>query len=69
MYLSGLPRRRLENFKIQVLIYNNEEEFAKIFLFYFSEICNMFLWYNKVTVRFSYVITEKKLYLSLINCI
>ena len=50
---------------MQVFIYNDKEDFAKVFLFYVNKICNMFL--SKVqqsytTVTLSYVITEKKLY-------
>ena len=40
MQLYGLLRRRLErrsNLKTQVFIYNNKEDFAKIFLFYFNK--------------------------------
>ena len=50
---------------MQFFIYNNEEDFPKIFLFYFNKICNMFL--SKVqqsytTVTLSCAITEKKSY-------
>ena len=43
MQLYGLLRRleRPSNLKTQVFIYNDEEDFAKIFLFYFNKICNV----------------------------
>ena len=47
------------NFKIQVFIYSNEEDVAKSFLFYFNKIC----------ICFFCVITEKSLYLNLLEAI
>ena len=31
------------DFKIEVLIYSNEEDVARIFLFYFNKVCSMLL--------------------------
>ena len=44
---------RWSNFKIEVFIYSNEEDVARIFLFYVNKIYNMFL--NKVQQSLLYL--------------